>query len=153
MESIDRQILTELAKDSSRSLNEIATALGIPSSTLHQKVKKFEAKGLIQGYRAVINQRAVGLGLHALVSLTPIDPARPDYIVQMISPIEEIESCWSVAGTESYIVKVSLADPEELEALLGRIRSLANVSTKTTVILSTPFENRPPVFQEPKVID
>ena len=49
MESIDRQILTELAKDSSRSLNEIATALGIPSSTLHQKVKKFEAKGLIQG--------------------------------------------------------------------------------------------------------
>ena len=153
MESIDRQILAELAKDSSRSLNEIATALGIPSSTLHQKVKKFEAKGLIQGYRAVINQRAVGLGLQALVSRTPIDPARPDDIVQMISPIGEIESCWSVAGTESYIVKVSLADPEELEALLGRIRSLANVSTKTTVILSTPFENRPPVFPEPKAID
>jgi Lrp/AsnC family transcriptional regulator, leucine-responsive regulatory protein len=153
MEAIDRQILTELAKDSSRSLNELAGVLGIPSSTLHQKVKKFEAKGLIKGYRAVVNERALGLGLHALVSLTPIDPARPDDIVQMISPIEEIESCWSVAGNESYIVKVALSDPEELEALLGRIRSLANVSTKTTVILSTPFENRPPVFPELKVID
>jgi Lrp/AsnC family transcriptional regulator, leucine-responsive regulatory protein len=153
MEAIDRHILTELAKDSSRSLNELAGALGIPSSTLHQKVKKFEAKGLIRGYRADINERALGLGLHALVSLTPIDPARPDDIVKIISPIEEIESCWSVAGNESYIVKVALSDPEELEALLGRIRSVANVSTKTTVILSTPFENRPPVFPEPKVID
>jgi Lrp/AsnC family transcriptional regulator, leucine-responsive regulatory protein len=153
MEAIDRQILTELAKDSSRSLNELAGALGIPSSTLHQKVKKFEAKGLIRGYRADINERALGLGLHALVSLTPIDPARPDDIVKIISPIEEIESCWSVAGNESYIVKVALSEPEELEALLGRIRSVANVSTKTTVILSTPFENRPPVFPEPKVID
>lgn len=153
MDAIDRQILTELAKDSSRSLNELAGELGIPSSTLHQKVKKFEAKGLIEGYRAQINRRALGLGLNALVSLTPIDPARPDDIVQMISPIEEIESCWSVAGNESYIVKVALSEPEELEALLGRIRSLANVSTKTTVILSTPFENRPPVFPEPKVLD
>jgi Lrp/AsnC family leucine-responsive transcriptional regulator len=153
MEAMDRQILTELAKDSSRSLNEIAGELGIPNSTLHQKVKKFEARGLIRGYRAVVDHRALGLGLHALVSLTPIDPARPDDIVQSISPIEEIESCWSVAGTESYIVKVALSDPEDLEALLGRIRSEANVSTKTTVILSTPFENRPPVFPEPKVID
>lgn len=153
MEAIDREILTALSKDSSRSISELAGELGIPSSTLHQKIKKFESKGLIQGYRAIVNQRAVGLGLHALVSLTPIDPARPDDIVQSISPIEEIESCWSVAGTESYIVKVALSDPEDLEALLGRIRTLANVSTKTTVILSTPFENRAPVIPEPKVID
>lgn len=153
MDAIDRQILQELAKDSSKSLNELAGTLGIPSSTLHQKVKKFEAKGLIQGYRAILSERELGLSLHALVSLTPIDPARTDDVVEMISPIEQIESCWSVAGTESYIVKVALSDPQELEALLGRIRSVANVSTRTTVILSTPFENRPPALPNPKVED
>lgn len=153
MEAIDRQILQELSKDSSKSLNELAGLLGVPSSTLHQKIKKFESRGLITGYRAVINERELGLGLHALVSLTPIDPARKDDVVELISPIDQIESCWSVAGTESYIVKVVLSEPQELEALLAKIRTLANVSTKTTVILSTPFENRPLALPEPKVQD
>lgn len=153
MEAIDRQILQELSKDSSKSLNELAGLLGVPSSTLHQKIKKFESKGLITGYRAVINERELGLGLHALVSLTPIDPARKDDVVELISPLDQIESCWSVAGTESYIVKVVLSEPQELEALLAKIRTLANVYTKTTVILSTPFENRPLALPEPKVQD
>lgn len=153
MEAIDRQILQELSKDSSKSLNELAGLLGVPSSTLHQKIKKFESRGLITGYRAVVNERELGLGLHALVSLTPIDPARKDDVVELITPIDQIESCWSVAGTESYIVKVVLSEPAELEALLAKIRTLANVSTKTTVILSTPFENRPVVLPEPKVQD
>lgn len=49
---------------------------------------------------------------------------------------------------ESYIVKVRVASPADLEGLLGAIRSRANVSTRTTVVLSTAFEGRtalPPV--------
>ena len=57
--------------------------------------------------------------------------------------IAEIESCWSVAGEESYILKVRVATPVDLEDLLARIRSAANVSTRTTIVLSTPYENRP----------
>jgi Lrp/AsnC family leucine-responsive transcriptional regulator len=95
-----------------------------------------------------VNQREAGLTLHALVSLTPIDPARPDDIAELIAPIQEIESCWSVAGVESYIVKVAVTEPSELETLLARIRSVANVSTRTSVILSTPFEGRQAVIPE-----
>lgn len=146
MEALDRRIILALGSDSSASLTDLAQRLDIPSSTLHQRIKKLEAKGVIAGYRAVINQRLVGLKMHALVSLTPIDPAAPDDIAQKVSDIEEIESCWSVAGTESYIVKVAVAEPEELEALLGRIRSAANVSTRTSVILSTAFEARQPAI-------
>lgn len=148
MESLDRKIALALAKDSSLALSDLAIQLEIPSSTLHQRVKKLEARGVIAGYRAQLDKRQVGLKLSALVSLTPIDPAAPDDIVEKISGIAEIESCWSVAGLESYIVKVSVAEPEELEALLGRIRSAANVSTKTSVILSTAFENREPAIPE-----
>jgi len=148
MESLDRTILLALAKDSSLSLSDFAAQLDVPSSTLHQRVKKLEAKGLISGYKAEIDKRQVGLKINALVSLTPIDPAAPDDIVEKISTILEIESCWSVAGVESYIVKVAVADPEALEELLARIRSTANVSTKTSVILSTAFESRPPAIPE-----
>jgi Lrp/AsnC family leucine-responsive transcriptional regulator len=148
MESLDRTIVLALAKDSSLSLSDFAAQLDVPSSTLHQRVKKLEAKGIITGYRAEVDKRQVGLKINALVSLTPIDPAAPDDVVEKISSISEIESCWSVAGVESYIVKVAVADPEALEELLGRIRSTANVSTKTSVILSTAFESRPPAIPE-----
>lgn len=148
MESLDRKIALELAADSSQSLSDLAAKLEIPSSTLHQRVKRLEARGVITGYRAQLDKRQVGLKLNALVSLTPIDPAAPDDIVDKVSEIAEIESCWSVAGTESYIVKVSVSEPEELEGLLARIRSAANVSTRTSVILSTAFESRPPAIPE-----
>jgi Lrp/AsnC family leucine-responsive transcriptional regulator len=148
MDSLDRRILSQLASDSSASIGELAESLDVPSSTLHQRIKRLESRGVITGYRATINQREAGLTLHALVSLTPIDPARPDDVAELISPIAEIESCWSVAGTESYIVKVAVGEPSDLEALLARIRSVANVSTRTSVILSTPFEGRQAVIPE-----
>lgn len=56
--------------------------------------------------------------------------------------ISAIESCWSVAGEESYILKVRVATPADLEETLAKIRTVANVSTRTTIVLSTPFENR-----------
>jgi Lrp/AsnC family leucine-responsive transcriptional regulator len=148
MENLDRTIVLALAKDSSLSLSDFAAQLDVPSSTLHQRVKKLEARGVITGYRAEIDKRQVGLKTNALISLTPIDPAAPDDIVEKVSAIPEIESCWSVAGIESYIVKVAVAEPEALEELLARIRAAANVSTKTSVILSTAFESRPPAIPE-----
>ena len=148
MESLDRQIVLALAKDSSLSLTDFAAQLDVPSSTLHQRVKKLEARGVITGYRAEVDKRQVGLKINALISLTPIDPAAPDDIAEKVAQIPEIESCWSVAGVESYIVKVAVSEPEALEELLARIRAAANVSTKTSVILSTAFEARPPAIPE-----
>ena len=148
MESLDRKIVKALAQDSSLPLSDFAGQLDVPSSTLHQRVRKLEARGVITGYRAQIDKRQVGLKTNALISLTPIDPAAPDDVVEKMAAIEEIESCWSVAGVESYIVKVAVAEPEALEELLGRIRAAANVSTKTSVILSTAFESRPPAIPE-----
>jgi Lrp/AsnC family leucine-responsive transcriptional regulator len=144
MDALEQKIVGLLANDSERSLQDLAGELGIPSSTLHQKIKKLETKGIIQGYRAKLDLRAVGLKTTSFVSLTPIDPAAPDNVPEQLAPIAEIEGCWSVAGTHSYIVKVNVAEPADLEALLATIRAAANVRTETTVVLSTAFENRPP---------
>jgi Lrp/AsnC family leucine-responsive transcriptional regulator len=146
MEAIDRKILSLLAEDSERSLQDLAIEVGLPTSTLHQKIKRLESKGLILGYQAKLDLRKVGLRMTSFVSLTPIDPAAPDTIPAQLESIPEIEGCWSVAGEESYIVKVNVSEPADLEALLGKIRSQANCSTQTTVVLSTSFENRPPAI-------
>jgi Lrp/AsnC family leucine-responsive transcriptional regulator len=51
-----------------------------------------------------------------------------------------------VAGSQAYVLKVRVTEPADLEDLLGRIRTAANVSTRTTIVLSTAFENRPPAI-------
>ena len=74
----------------------------------------------------------------------PIDPAAPDDAPDRLRDLTQIEACHSVAGEESYILKVRVSGPAALEALLQDIRAAANVSTRTTVVLSTPYEGRSP---------
>ena len=57
--------------------------------------------------------------------------------------VPEVEDCWFVAGEESYVVKVRVADVGALEHMIGTLTSLPGVSrTRTTVVLSTKFEGR-----------
>ena len=143
MEETDRRIVQLLSADCHTSLADLALQIDLSTSALHQRVKRLEQRGVITGYRAEINYREAGLPLTAFISLTPIDPAAPDDVAEKLLAVQEIEGCWSVAGSEAYILKVRVAEPIDLEALLARIRALANVSTQTTIVLSTPFENRP----------
>ncbi len=143
LEPTDRRILGLLAVDGRMSYTDLGKTTGLSTSAVHQRVKRLEQRGLITGYGATVNHDEIGLPLTAFISITPIDPAQPDDYPERVRPIPEIESCWSVAGDESYILKVRVATPVVLEDLLARIRSAANVSTRTTIVLSTPYENRP----------
>ena len=143
MEDTDGQILTLLAADGRMSFTDLGKATGLSTSAVHQRVKRLESRGLIKGYGATIDYEQVGLALTAFISIRPIDPSQPDDSPQRLREITEIESCWSVAGDESYILKVRVPTPTELEDLLARVRAAANVSTRTTIVLSTPYENRP----------
>ena len=143
MEDIDRRILELLAADGRMSFTDLGKATGLSTSAIHQRVKRLETRGLIKSYAAVIDYDRVGLPLTAFISIRPIDPSQPDDSPDRLKEIPEIESCWSVAGDESYILKVRVATPVDLEDLLARIRSAANVSTRTTIVLSTPYEGRP----------
>lgn len=145
-DDIDRAILSRLAADGRAVFAEIARETGLSTSALHQRVKRLEARGIIKGYKAVVSLEHIGQPLTAFVSLTPIDPVVSDAIPQLLEDISEVESCWSVAGAESYILKVNVATPLDLELLLSKIRTTAQVSTRTTIVLSTPFEQRPPAL-------
>lgn len=143
VEATDRHILRLLAADGRMSFTDLGKATGLSTSAVHQRVKRLETRGLITGYGAQIAHDQIGLPLTAFISIRPIDPSQADDSPERLRDIGEIESCWSVAGEESYILKVRVGTPLDLEDLLARIRSAANVSTRTTIVLSTPYENRP----------
>ncbi|ACU97195.1 Lrp/AsnC family transcriptional regulator [Saccharomonospora viridis] len=144
LEPLDRAIVRELAVDGRRSFTELAERVGLSVSAVHQRVRRLEQRGVIRGYTVRLDGEQIGLPLTALISLTPNDPAAPDDYPQRLEHIPEIESCYSVAGDESYVLLVRVASPLALEDLLRRIREAAKVSTRTTVVLSTPFEGRSP---------
>ncbi|MGN0062963.1 MAG: Lrp/AsnC family transcriptional regulator [Nocardioides sp.] len=143
VEGTDRKILSLLAVDGRMSFTDLGKATGLSTSAVHQRVKRLEARGLIHGYGASVDHDRLGRPLTAFISITPIDPSQPDDYPDRLASISEIESCWSVAGDESYILKIRVATPRDLEDLLARIRGAANVSTRTTIVLSTAYENRP----------
>ena len=146
MEEIDRKILSLLAGDGRMSFTDLARQTGLSVSATHQRVRRLERRGLIRGYAAVINPADAGLPLTAFVSIKPFDPAAADDAPQRLEHLAAIEACHSVAGEENYILKVRVASPGDLENLLSEIRASANVSTRTTIVLSTPYENRPPAL-------
>ena len=143
VEATDRRILTLLAEDGRMSYTDLGRATGLSTSAVHQRVKRLEQRGLIKGYGATVDHDQLGRPLTAFISITPIDPSQPDDYPERLRGISEIESCWSVAGDESYILKTRVATPRDLEDLLARIRGAASVSTRTTIVLSTAYENRP----------
>lgn len=146
MEETDRLILRLLARDGRTSFTDLAKATGLSVSAVHTRVKRLEQRGVVRGYAAKVDAVAVGLPLTAFISIKPIDAAAPDDIPDRLADIDVIEACHSVAGDESYILKVRVGSPADLEALLNQIRAAAHVSTRTTIVLSTPYEDRPPHF-------
>lgn len=144
LEDTDRLIVRALIEDGRLSYTELAERVGLSVSAAHQRVRRLEQRGVIRGYRADLDPGELGLPLTAFVSIKPIDPAAPDDAPARVAHLAAIEACHSVAGDESYILKVRVQSPAALEVLLQDIRAAANVSTRTTVVLSTPYESRPP---------
>ncbi len=144
LEDLDRQIVGLLSADGRMSYTDLGRETGLSVSAVHQRVRRLEQRGVIRSYAARISPEQVGLALTAFVSLKPIDPAAADDAPQKLAHLEAIEECHSVAGEENFILKVRVGGPAELESLLREIRATAGVNTRTTVVLSTAYEGRPP---------
>lgn len=143
MDDKDLRILAILQEDARATYAQIASQVGLSASSVHDRVRKLERKGVIRGYRASLDPHEVGLGVTALVSVMPLDPSQPDDLPDRVVEFPEVEDCFSVAGVESYVLKVRTRSTGDLEDLLRRLREKAGVQTRTTVVLSIPFEGRP----------
>jgi Lrp/AsnC family leucine-responsive transcriptional regulator len=142
----DQAILTALQEDARATYADIGARVGLSASSVHDRVRKLEAAGVIAGYRAVLDPSAVGLMVTALIAVTPLDPEQPDDLPERLADFAEVEDCLSVAGEANYVLKVRTRNTADLEELIRRLREKAGVATRTTIALSIPFEGRPIAF-------
>ena len=111
MEDLDRRIVGLLLQDGRMSFTDLGKVTGLSTSAVHQRVRRLEGRGVIQGYRAVVDYNALGMPLVAFISVTPTDPAAPDDVPDRLRDMADIEACHSVAGEESYILKARVSTP------------------------------------------
>ncbi|GAB3164438.1 Lrp/AsnC family transcriptional regulator [Myceligenerans halotolerans] len=142
-DDVDRTIVSALRADGRTTLAALSEATGLSLSAVQVRVRKLESRGVISGYRAIVDPEAIGLPLTAFIEITPLDQAQEDDAPQRLKDLPGIEACYSVAGNANYLLLVRVAAPRELEGLLGQIRRTAQVSTRSTVVLQTYFEGRP----------
>ena len=143
MEEIDREILNLLAAEGRMSFTDIGKRTGLSTSAAQQRVRRLERRGVITGYRALIDADAVGRGITAFVQAEPLDHDGRLGDPTALERIDGIVSCWNTAGPASFLLRVQVPSTAVLQQVLNRIRTEALMSTHTMLVLETVFEDRP----------
>ena len=139
LDPIDLQILDHLQSNARETQADIARTVGLAPSAVLERVRKLEARGVIKGYAAQVNPRALGLGLLAFVAVRSDETSVDQSIARALSDCDEVLEVHHVAGDDCYLIKVRARDAEHLGHLLrNRFGGIAGVrSTRTTVVLET----------------
>ncbi len=143
VDAVDRQLLDALRRNARATYAELARVVGLSAPAVHERVGKLESQGVITGYHAAISPESLGFGMHALIGIFITDSADTDDIAERLATLVDVVDCWFVAGEETFVVKVRVADVLGLEAAIRALHGLPGVArTRTTVVLSTKFEDR-----------
>jgi Lrp/AsnC family leucine-responsive transcriptional regulator len=135
----DRTILTLLQADARASNAELGRRLGLAPSAILERIRKLERRGVIRGYSARLDPRAVGCHLLAFVFVQADERPGGTGLGDRLAGIPEVQEVHHVAGEDCYLVKVRCASPEDLGRLLKeQLGVLPGVlRTRTTVVLGT----------------
>jgi Lrp/AsnC family leucine-responsive transcriptional regulator len=143
VDATDRLLLDALRANARATYAELARVVGLSAPAAHERVGKLEAAGVISGYHAAVAPEALGYGAAALIGIFISDSADSDEIAASLAAIPAVEDCWFVAGEETFVVKVRVADVGGLEATIRTLNAVRGIArTRTTVVLSTKFEGR-----------
>jgi Lrp/AsnC family leucine-responsive transcriptional regulator len=143
VDAVDRKLLDALRTNGRATFAELGRVVGLSAPSVHERVGKLEAAGVITGYHATVAPESLGYSMSALIGVILSDNSDMDAVARALGDVPEVEDCWSVAGEESYVVKVRVPDIAALERMIGTLNGIKGVSrTRTTVVLSTKFEGR-----------
>ncbi|MEV4621016.1 Lrp/AsnC family transcriptional regulator [Asanoa sp. NPDC049573] len=150
MDAIDLRLVELLRTNARLSFAELARQVGLSAPAVHERVGKLESSGVVRGYRAEVDQEAIGLGVTALIGVVEESTTDADDLLEQLRALPEIESCYFMAGVESFLLTVRVGTIAELERLIVRLNRTPGVaSTRTAIALSAKWENRPRPIQPP----
>lgn len=143
LDHISRRILQLLAADGRASYQAIADEIGLSRPAVMERVKRLEEAGYVRGYHARLDRSRCGFPITAFVAIRyPVtDHAGAEPRIQALAENPQVLECHHVAGDDCYVLKVAAPSIESLEGVLREIkRPGEQVSTRTTIVLSTVFE-------------
>jgi len=143
LDATDRKIIGELATDGRVSLAELGRRVSLSSPAVAERVQRLERAGVITGYRAEIDPRALGYQLTAIVRVKPAAGQLPR-IPELAVEIPEVGECHRITGEDCFFLKVHLRSIDDLGPLLDRF--LAHGETTTSLINASPIPRRDPPF-------
>src|SRR4051794_2730937 len=108
LDAIDRQILTHLQENGRMTNAALAEAVGLTATPMLQRIKKLEQRGVIAGYSAVVNARAVGRGTMAFVHVKQAEHKLSNHkrFLETVAGFPEVLECHHIAGEEDFLLKV-----------------------------------------------
>lgn len=143
MDKKEKQILELLQKDGRMSNVDLARKVELTPSAMLERVRKLEERGLIKGYMALIDPKAIGLGLVAFifVRMKDINDAlgEADKTAEAISALPCVLELHYLAGEDCFLVKVRARDTNDLYRILKEeFGTFNNIrTTRTTIVLKT----------------
>jgi Lrp/AsnC family leucine-responsive transcriptional regulator len=136
---VDLRILEILQNNARETQADVARAVGLAPSAVLERIRKLEARGVIQGYSARIDPRALDRSTVAFVAVRSEGAPGEDTVARALADCSEVLEVHHVAGDDCYLIKVRAKDPEHLGQLLRtRFARIPGVrSTRTTIVLET----------------
>lgn len=139
MDQTDLKIIGILQHDGRISMKELGKEVSLSPPAVAERVKRLEDKGVIERYKAVINNNQVGKPISVLINAS-IKPENQEEFLEFAQSSEEIVECHHVTGPHSMIMKAYLREMTHLEELVGKIQFYGN--TETFIIMSSPIEDK-----------
>ncbi len=141
LDELDLRLLEALQRNARSTFAELGALVGLKPPAVHDRVKRLESRGYVRCYSAQLDSKLLGLELVAFVSCYTSPEASYDEFTQTLGKMPEILEVHSVAGEESFVLKVMTRSTAHLDELLSRLKAVKGMArTKTTIVLSTPFE-------------
>jgi Lrp/AsnC family transcriptional regulator, leucine-responsive regulatory protein len=144
IDATDRKIIGELTTDGRVSLAELGRRVNLSPPAVAERVQRLERAGVITGYRAELDPRALGYPLTAIVRVKPA-PGRLPRIPELALEIPEVSECHRITGEDCFFLKLHLRSIDELSHVLDRF--LAFGETTTSIVNSSPIPRRDPPLE------
>ena len=116
----DWELLAILQSEGKATYADLARRVNLSQTAVHERVKKLEARGLIRGYCAMVDPAALGLPVTAFVFVEQQPGPNGTALPERFAELPEVVACHSIAGDESFLLKVRVADNSELERVIAR---------------------------------
>jgi len=138
LDATDRRIVALLHENAKLTFAEIGADVGLSSTAVKRRVDRLERDGVILGYGARVDRRALGEGIEALIEIYCSDSTAPADVGKSIAGLDRVLSAFTVSGEPDALIRVRVENIEHLEKLVEQLRRDRNVMrTRTLIVLST----------------